>query len=91
MADSFHNCLGGNSADQLRAYVHRVERIETEIAECNDMKKEVYKEAKSCGFCKVTLRKVIARRRRTRAEIVEEDDLLELYEAALISVDPIDG
>ena len=29
--DNFHNVLGGNSADQLRAYVACVERIEGEI------------------------------------------------------------
>ena len=89
MDNNFHNALGGNSADQLRAYVQRVERIELEISECNDMKKEVYKEAKACGFCKDTLRKVIMRRRKQRSTIIDSDDLLQLYEMAILSVDPI--
>lgn len=88
MADSdFHNALGGNSADQLRAYVTRIERLEEEIAALNDDKREVYAETRACGFDKAIMRKLIQRRRKDRSELKEEDELLDLYEAALLTVD----
>ena len=87
MADSTGG-LGDNSlaADQLSAYVSRVERLEGEIKDRNDDKGEVYAEAKACGLCKKTLRKLIARRQKDSAEVREEDALLELYESAIAGV-----
>ncbi len=83
--NNYHNALGGNSADQLRAYVHRIERLEEEISGLNDDKRDLYVEIKGTGFCKKTIRKLVMRRKKDSAELNEEDDLLELYEAALIS------
>lgn len=81
--EKHHNSLGGSGADQLRAYVARIERLEEEIKGLNDDKREIYAEAKSCGFDKATLRKLIARRRKASNDLQEEDALLELYEAAI--------
>jgi uncharacterized protein (UPF0335 family) len=86
MVEPLHNALGGNTADQLRAYVHRLENLEEKIAGLNSDKREVYGEAKEIGFCKKTLRKLLTRRHKGRHEVQEEDDLLELYEAALLSI-----
>lgn len=72
-----------HATEQLRAYVSRLERIEGEIDGLNDGKRDIYNEAKAAGFCKKTLRKVIMRRRRSAQEVNEEDEMLELYEAAL--------
>lgn len=90
--DSMHNALGGNSADQLRAYIVRVERLEGEIDDLNADKREVYAEAKACGFDKKTMRKLIIRRKKDGQEIQDEDALLELYETAMNSVvrDPLE-
>lgn len=90
--------LGDNSlaAGQLTAYVSRIENLEGEIKALNDDKGEVYAEAKACGLCKKTLRKLIARRRKDGDEVREEDMLLELYESAIAGVlaaeakDPLD-
>ncbi len=83
MADNFHNSLGGNSADQLRAYVIRIERLEAEIAELNNDKKDIYAEVKACGFNKKALRKLIMRRKKDTYEVQEEDELLDTYETAV--------
>ena len=85
--------LGDNSmaAGQLSAYVSRVERLEKEIDGFNENKREVYAEAKACGLCKKTLRKVIARRRKGNDQVEEEDALLELYERILASMHAADA
>ena len=87
MADSSGG-LGDNSlaAGQLSAYVSRIERLEEEIKGLNDDKGTIYAEAKACGLCKKTLRKLIARRQKDSAEVREEDLLLELYESAIAGV-----
>lgn len=86
MTDSY-NAQNSNSvaADHLYSFVNRLERLEDEIKELNDDKKEVYAEAKGTGFDVKVLRKVIARRRRDKSDIQEEEYLFELYEEALKS------
>lgn len=90
-----HNFLGPHTEELIGAYVMRVERLEREIAERNDDKSEVYKEAKAIGLDARVLRKVVARRRKARDEVVEEDTMLELYEDALnrhlARYDPLDN
>lgn len=76
-ASAGHNSL---AADQLRGYVSRAERLEEEIAGLNDDKKEVYGEAKACGLDVPTLKKVIQRRRKDKADLHEADVLLRAYE-----------
>ncbi len=85
--DPKHNSVGGVAADQLRSYVTRLENLNGETDALAEDKAEVYSEAKSAGFCKKTLRKVIARRRGGREDTAEEDALLELYEAAIATSD----
>lgn len=93
MTESTHNALAGNSADQLRGYIHRIERLDVEITELNGDKREVYAEVKACGFDKKIMRQLIARRRLDAGELEEADALLELYEQVLktgTTVDPLD-
>ena len=85
--DPKHNSVGGVAADQLRAYVTRLERLNAETDALGGDKSEVYAEAKAAGFCKKTLRKVVARRHKDKADRDEEAALLELYEAAIATVD----
>jgi len=89
--ENTHNALGGNSADQLRAYVRRIEVIEEEIVALNSDKSEIYAEVKAVGFCKKTLRKVVVRRRRERADLEEEDTILDLYEQIIANTTVIDS
>lgn len=69
--------------DQLRSYVERIERVETEVRDLNADKSDLYKEAKSNGFDVPTLKRVIARRRKDPAEMQEADALFDLYMHAL--------
>ncbi len=89
-AGNLHNSLGTGVA-QLRAYIHRIEDLEGEVAALNDGKREVYGEAKAAGFDKATIRKLVQRRRKSHDELQETDALLEAYEAALAEagVDPL--
>lgn len=77
-----HNIADVN-ASHLRAFVERVERLEEEIAGLNEDKRDIYKEAKGNGFCTKTLKKIVALRRMDRDKRREEEEILDLYLAAL--------
>jgi uncharacterized protein (UPF0335 family) len=71
------------TADELRQFIERWERLEAEKKDIADQQKEVMAEAKSRGYDTKVMRKVIALRRRDRDEIAEEEAVLELYMQAL--------
>lgn len=71
------------SADQLRLFIERIERIEEDQKGLADDKRDVYAEAKSTGFDVKALRTVIKRRAADRAALQEQDALVELYEGAV--------
>lgn len=71
------------AADELRRFVERYERLETEKKDVADQQKEVLAEAKSRGYDTKVLRKLIALRRRDRDDVAEEEALLEMYKEAL--------
>ena len=71
------------NAAELRAFIERIERLEAERQDAADAQKEVYAEAKGRGYDTKIIRKVIARRKRDRADLAEEAAILEVYEAAL--------
>lgn len=68
---------------QLRQFVERIERLETDQREIDADKKEVYAEAKATGYDVKILKKVIAERRKDPDKRAEEEALMELYKAAL--------
>ena len=71
------------TADELRRFVERYERLETEKKDVADQQKEVLAEAKSRGYDTKVLRKLIALRKRDRDDVAEEEALLEMYKEAL--------
>lgn len=71
------------SAEQLRSFVDRIERLEQDKAGIADDIKDCYAEAKSLGYDVKILRKVIALRKRKPNERREEEELLEVYLHAL--------
>ena len=75
--------VGGVAADQLRSLVERIERLEEEKKALQEDIKDVYAEAKGNGFDVKILRKIISMRKRDRADIDEEETILELYLRAL--------
>lgn len=78
-----HNSAGSITADHLRQYVERIERLEEEKTITTVDIREVYAEAKSNGFDTKIMREVIKRRKLDAADREEQDALLELYEGTL--------
>ncbi len=71
------------SNGQLQSIVERIERLETEKAELAGDIKDVYAEAAAHGFETKIIRKVIALRKKDKAQRDEEEAKLELYLNAL--------
>lgn len=71
------------AADELRQFIERFERLESEKKDAADAQKEVMAEAKGRGYDTGALRKIIALRKRSKDDIAEEEAVLELYRDAL--------
>lgn len=71
------------TAAELRQFIERYEHLETEKKEIAEDQKRVMAEAKGRGFDTKVMRKVIARRKRDKNDIAEEDAIMETYLAAL--------
>ena len=71
------------TADELRQFVERYERLEAEKKDIADQQKEVMAEAKARGYDTRVMRKVIALRKRDSDDIAEEEAVLEMYKQAL--------
>ena len=82
---------GGVAADQLKAFVERIERLEEEIKVINDDKKDVYAEAKGNGFDVKILKRVISERRKPAHQRAEEEAVFDLYCHALGMAGPDHG
>lgn len=68
---------------ELRQIIERIERLNEEKQQAADLSKEVFAEAKGRGYDTAILRKVIARRKRDRDDLAEEQAVIEMYETAL--------
>ncbi len=71
------------TADELRQFIERYERLEQEKKDIAEQQKEVMAEAKSRGYDTKVMRKVIALRKREPDDIAEEEAVLEMYKQAL--------
>jgi uncharacterized protein (UPF0335 family) len=71
------------TANQLRSFIERIERLQEEKREISDQQKDVMSEAKSSGFEPKIIKKIVAIRKRNRSEIEEEEALMETYMSAL--------
>ncbi|MCV6600287.1 MAG: DUF2312 domain-containing protein [Cohaesibacter sp.] len=81
---------GGVEADQLRAFVERVERLEEEKKALQDDIKDVFAEAKGNGYDVKVMRQVIRLRKQDSNERQEMESLLDLYLHAL-GMTPLSG
>lgn len=68
---------------RLKSIADRINRLMDERDGIASDIRDLYAEAKSDGYIPKALRKAIARMRMDADKLAEEDDLLELYEAAL--------
>ncbi len=71
------------AADQLKAFIERIERLEEEKAGISGDIKDIYAEAKGNGFDTKAIRKIVSLRKKDHAERQEEEAILELYMQAL--------
>lgn len=74
---------GNNAAAALQEIVGRVERLDAEMQTIKDDIKQVLAQAKADGFDPKIIRKVIALRKKERAEREEEQAMIEQYLHAL--------
>lgn len=73
----------GIAGGRIRSFVERVEQIESEIAELNEGKKEVFAEAKGEGFDIKVLKELIKLRKQDQDERDEHETILDLYMRAM--------
>ena len=71
------------TADELRQFIERYERLEMERKDIADQQKEVMAEAKGRGYDTRVMRKVIALRKRDKDDLAEEEAVPEMYKEAL--------
>ena len=71
------------TAEELRQFVERFERLEIEKKDIADQQKEVMAEAKSRGYDTRVMRKIVSLRKRDLEEIAEEEAVLSMYKTAL--------
>jgi len=71
------------TADELRQFVERYERLEIEKKDIADQQKEIMAEAKGRGYDTKVLRKIVALRKRDVNDIAEEEAVLAMYKEAL--------
>ncbi len=71
------------TANELRQFIERFERLEAEKKDIADQQKEVMAEAKARGYDTRVMRKVIALRKRDADDIAEEEAVLDMYKEAL--------
>ncbi len=71
------------TADQLRSFIERIERLEEEKKALGEDIKEVYAEAKGEGFDTKVMRQVIRIRRMDEADLHEQEELIDVYKRAL--------
>ena len=75
----------GIAGNRVRSFVERVEQIESEIAELNEQKKEIFSEAKGEGYDVKILKEIIKLRKQDQEERDEHETLLDVYMRAMDS------
>jgi uncharacterized protein (UPF0335 family) len=71
------------TADELRQFIERIERLDVEKKDLAEQQKEVLAEAKGRGYDTKVMRKLITMRKRDKDDIAEEEAILEMYKEAL--------
>ena len=71
------------TADELRQFIERIERLDAEKKDIAEQQKEVMSEAKGRGYDTKVMRKLIALRKRDTDDIAEEEAVLVMYKEAL--------
>jgi uncharacterized protein (UPF0335 family) len=73
----------GVAGDRIRSFVERVEQIDGELQELNELKKQVFAEAKGDGLDVKILKEIVKLRKQDAEERDEHDTLLDVYMRAM--------
>jgi uncharacterized protein (UPF0335 family) len=74
---------GPISAERLKSFVQRIEKLEEERTSIGADIRDVYSEAKGVGYDVKTLRQIVALRKKDAADRAEAETLLDTYKHAL--------
>jgi uncharacterized protein (UPF0335 family) len=77
------NDVENAAATELRMFVERIQRLDEEEQTIKDDKSDVYGEAKSRGYDRKALRRVVQALKKDRNERMEEEGIFRTYMAAL--------
>jgi uncharacterized protein (UPF0335 family) len=75
------------SAEQLRQFIERIERLEEDKKGIADDIKDAYSEAKGTGFDTKTMKAIVRLRKMEKAARQEAEALLDVYKTALGLID----
>jgi len=75
--------IGGNSREQLKSIIERVESVNSDIKERQTDRSEIFQEAKSAGFDTKALRQIIRIRAEDPNKRAEREAVLDTYMSAL--------
>ncbi|MEI6627810.1 MAG: GapR family DNA-binding domain-containing protein [Alphaproteobacteria bacterium] len=71
------------NSDELRQYIEKIERLEDEKKELHIQIREVLDEAKAQGFDTKIMRMIMRMRKMKKEDLLEEQEILEVYTNAL--------
>ncbi|SDG09684.1 DUF2312 domain-containing protein [Rhodobacter capsulatus] len=71
------------AADELRQFVEQYEQLDAEKKDITEQQKDIMAEARGRGYATKVIRKIIALRKRDKADVAEEEAILDLYKSAL--------
>lgn len=71
------------SANHLKQYMQRIEKLETDKANIADDIKQVYDEAKANGFDTKIMKQIFRLQKLDANKLAEQDALIELYRNAI--------
>lgn len=71
------------TAEELRAFIERIEYLNAEITDLTEARKEVFVEAHGRGYLPKIIRKIVAIRKRRADDLAEEEALMDIYKQAL--------
>jgi uncharacterized protein (UPF0335 family) len=74
---------GPISAERLKSFVERIEKLEEERKAISDDVRDVYSEAKGVGYDVKTMRKIVSIRKLDAADRAEQEAILDTYKHAL--------
>jgi len=71
------------TANELRQFVERIERLDQEKKDIAEQQKEVFAELKGRGYDVKVVRTLVRLRKRDKDDVAEEEAVLEMYKEAL--------